>query len=356
MLPSDLAEVTCLFFDIRPEGNWEGSNVLRTPRPLSKLAKELGVEAGLLAQRLSHARLQLLEARERRPRPLTDDKVLAGQTGLMLGAYAQAGRFLSKPEYVGTAKRAAQFVLERMVDDSGRLSRAARRGKCGQPAMLEDYAYLAEGLLDLYEATGLARYLLAADSLARHLLDSYYDNAARRLYHSPNEHEPLLFRVAEAHDGQTPNATATAADVLMRLSLLLGHAVWRETAQSALYAHGEAAMRFPRGHCDLVRVARSIREPCIIVAVIPGADETANQAIWRACAEDRRHRILLAWLPKDAGPEERALPLFTGRLHDDSKPHVHVCLDDYCSAPVHSVDGMRRQLESINVPKNYHTD
>jgi len=347
-LPSDQADIVCHYFDIRPEGNWEGSNVLRRLRSIAELANDLGVDEPTLLSQLSQAKRKLLELRSSRPRPLTDDKVLAGQTGLMLGAYAEAGRVLSKPEYVDIAKRAAEFVRDHMLEESGRLCRATRGGKSGQPAMLEDYAFLADGLVDLYEATGIARYLLAADSLARRMLDDFYDEQAGRLHNSPLEHEELLFRVAEAHDGPTPNATASAAHVLTRLSLLLGRSAWREVGQTLLRAHGKAATTFPRGHCDLLRTAQAARDFYTIIAIIPGTDEAANEAIWRACAEECRYSTLLSLLPSNPGPEELALPLFAGRLHNQAEPHVYVCRDDYCSMPVHTVADLQRQLSLPN--------
>ncbi len=343
-LAADQAELICQVFDVRPEGNWEGTNVLRTRRPLDEFASDLGLHATTLATRLSQAKSRLLDARNARARPLTDDKVLAGQSGLMLGAYAQAGLALDKPDYVTSAQRAADFVLEQMVGATGRLARASRRGVSGQPAMLEDYAYLADGLIDLYEASGLARYLLAADSLARQLLDDFYDPTTQRLYHSPNVHEPLPFRVAEGHDGQTPNATAVAAVVLTRLSLLLERTAWRDIAEAILNAHGQTVADVPRGHCDLIVASQAVRGPHRIIVFVPGSNDAANRALWRACADAAAHRTLLARLPESPGPEELSLPLFADRLRETVEPTVYLCRDSDCSLPVHSIADLQRAL------------
>jgi uncharacterized protein YyaL (SSP411 family) len=346
-LPSSEAEVFCVCFDIRPEGNWEGSNVLWTPRPYSELATTLGMDELALREQLSQTKQKLLEVRSERPRPLTDDKVLAGQTGLMLGAYAKAGRVLLQSGYIHIAERAAQFVLERMLSQEGQLTRVARHGQTGQPAMLDDYAYLADGLVELYEATGRARYLLAAGKLADRLLGDFFDDATQRLYHSPAHHEPLLLRIGEAHDGPTPNVTAVAASVLTRLSFLLERSGWRAKAETILRAHGQAAAGFPRGHCDMLRTARAASEPHTIVVVVPGDDSAGNEATIRACSQHCRPGHILAQLPKNPGPDELALPLFAARLGPHKLAQVYVCRDDYCSPPAQSVQEFERTLLTL---------
>ena len=347
VLPRQEAEQFCLCYDIRPEGNWEGSNVLWTPRPLSDVATELGADESKLRDDLLQARRKLLTTRSSRPRPLTDDKVLAGQAGLMIGAYAEAGRVLLEPRYIEMAESAAQFVIGRMLNDNGQLSRAARQGKTGQPAMLDDYAHLADALVDLYEATGRARYLQVARTLAERMLSDFFDDATQRLYHSPERHEPLLLRIAEAHDGPTPNSTAIAANVLTRLSFLLVRPDWQNDVETILSAHGQAAAKFPRGNCDLLRVARDAAGPHVTLVLIPGQDEAANAAIRRACLQHYRPSHTLALLPDNPGPDELSLPLFAGRLHDEALPKAYVCRDDYCSAPVQTVEDLERTLLTV---------
>ena len=344
VLPEVEAQTLSLCFDIRPEGNWEGTNVLWTPRPFAEIASELGLDEPTLIERVSQVRSKLLQVRRMRPPPLTDDKVLAGQTGLMLGVFAEAGRILSQPKYVEVAERAAQFVLGRMSNETGQLSRAYRQGKAGQPAMLDDYAYLADGLLKLYETTGLAQYLLSAHKLVERLLSDFFDGTTQQLCHSPIQPETLLLRIAEAHDGPTPNSTAIAVNVMTRLSLLLERPEWRDKGEAILRAHGQAVQKFPRGHCDLLRVARTTTDPHLIIVTIPGSNDAANDTMQRAIVEQPRPGQILAFLPKNPGPSELSLPVFTSRVHTQTLPQIYICNESFCSAPVHTVADLERTL------------
>jgi len=346
-LDANETELACRHFDIRPEGNWEGTNVLWEPGSVRQLAEELGLTETAFASRLATIKAKLLEARAVRSRPLTDDKILAGHTGLMLGAFAQAGRVLGNSRYVQVAIRAAQFVSEKMLASDGRLHRVYRRGQCGVPAMLEDYAYLAEGLVQLYEATGIAAHLRLAETLAVRLLEDFYDAEHGRLYHSPDTHEGLPFRATESHDGATPNATAIAVMVLARLSVLLARPQWRSQALGIVAAHGRAITRSPRGHCDLLRAARLCQEPLTSVVLVPGTDSAESEALWTSLGAGLDSSILWIHLPKDAGPLEVGLPLFSGRISGASRPSIYLCRGETCSLPVHTKDDFHQLLSTM---------
>src|SRR5205085_11560620 len=122
-------EAVAAYLGAAPEGNWEGTNVLWTPRPLETAAVELGVDADELLAATSEARRRLFDLRERRVRPATDDKVLAAWNGLAIAAFAEAGRALADERYVGAAADAAEFVLANLRRDDGRLLRSWRDGR-----------------------------------------------------------------------------------------------------------------------------------------------------------------------------------------------------------------------------------
>jgi uncharacterized protein YyaL (SSP411 family) len=265
----------------------------------------------------------------------------------MLGALAVAGRVLGKPEYIASAERAAEFILGQLLTDGGRLVRVFRKGSRGGDAMLEDYAYVSEALLDLYEATGCAKYLLNAESFANRMLSDFFDASAGRLYHTRIGAEPIALRIAESHDGPSPNATGVAAIVLAKLGVFLARPEWRSRASSLLTAHGKAIARIPRGHCDLLRAVRFCQSPILSLVMVPGESQVANEALWQACRTTLDASTLLAHLPAAAGAEELELPLFAGRLNGNSKPAVYVCRDETCSLPVHTKEDMHKLLTAV---------
>ena len=342
LLPEHEAEALTHYYDVRPEGNWEGTNVLWTPRSLGEVAAKLGIDDKLLEQHVAAARNHLSVVRAKRQRPLTDDKVIAGHTGLMLSAFAEAGRALGQPKYLEIAEKAAAFVIREMTDGSGGLVRCFRKGTSGQPAMLDDYAYVAEGLLTLYETTGKSQYLRTVERFTARMLADFYDDATERAYNSPIANEGLLLRIAEAHDGPLPNATAVAAEVLGRLSYHCERSQWREQALMLVNAHGGAVERLPRAHADLLRVARELREPRVIIVMVPGTDEHENDSLRAACFDRTWPGHVLAVLPCNPSAGELELPLFQGRTATETSPRVFVCRDDYCETPARTVEELDR--------------
>ncbi len=167
------APLAAAWYDVTAMGNWEGHSIPRTPRTLADVAAEFGLDAEEAATRLAAARARLYAARLRRVPPGLDDKVLTSWNGLMIGAMAEGARVLGEPRYLAGAARAADFALAELRGPDGRLLRSWRRGNAHLNAYLEDYAFLGNGLVDLYEAGGGERYLAAARDLA--------DPAAQRL-------------------------------------------------------------------------------------------------------------------------------------------------------------------------------
>src|SRR5258707_672364 len=172
----------CAAYDITEAGNFEGHNIPNPPRPLDDVAAELGLARPDLEASLRASRARLYEARARRVPPALDDKVLTAWNGLMIGAFAEGFRLTGDPRHLDAATRAAAFLRAQLVTKEGRLLRTWRAGHAHLDAYLEDYAYLAAGLLDLYEAGGDQAPPRGAERLARH----YLPNRIMAL-HDPSE-------------------------------------------------------------------------------------------------------------------------------------------------------------------------
>ncbi len=170
VLEPDEAELVIQRFGLTAGGNFEGSNVLFVAR-----------EVDGSAEALAGARRKLLDARSRRPQPARDDKALAAWNGLALAALAEAGLRLGRADYLDAARALAEFLLGPMSDERGRLYRTFRAGEAKIDGYLEDYANVANGLLELYNATGELRYLDESHRLARLALELFGDAGERRV-------------------------------------------------------------------------------------------------------------------------------------------------------------------------------
>jgi uncharacterized protein len=249
------------FHGVTAAGNFEGRNILFVPRP-----DEDAWEA------LAPARAKLYAARARRVPPLRDDKILASWNGLAISALAFGGRVLAEPRWIDAAAHAAGFVLTRMVKD-GRLQRSWLGGEAGPPGYLEDHAFLAQGLLDLFEATFEPRWLRAALELSE-ALERLFGDPEGGWFRSGADQERLLAREKPTHDGAEPSGASVAALNALRLEAFTGDARWRRIADGAL--------RFYRGTLEA--------QPAALTELLLALDY----------ATDAPREVVLVWPPGPA--------------------------------------------------------
>jgi uncharacterized protein YyaL (SSP411 family) len=337
-------EPVAAWFGALPEGNWEGANVLWTPRDAGTAAAAAGLGADELARQVQAGRRALFEARERRARPATDDKVLAAWNGLAIAALAEAGRVFGEPAWVAAATDAAAFVLGTMRAPSGRLLRSWRDGRLGGPGYLDDYALVAEACLTLYETTFETRWLEHARRLADELTRLFADNAQGGFFQTGTDAEPLVLRPKELLDNAVPAGNSVAAEVLQRLALLTGDARLEAAGVSALRLVTQAMERAPTLTGYALGALDLYLGPAREIAVVgdPGASGT------RALVEVVWERYLPAKVLAVARPgDERAAglaPLLRDRPAVDGRPTAYVCERFACQRPVTTSEALAEQL------------
>ncbi len=220
-LGKEEGELFCGIYDVTDRGNFvdphkaqaDGSNILHLVRPIERGGA--AGDAGNTA-RLKAARDALLSVREARIRPGLDDKILTSWNGLMIGSFALAGRVLNEPRYTEAASRAARFILVSMRNGD-RLLSTARQGRARLNGYLDDYVFLAHGLLDLHEATGDSEWLDAARSLMDVVMKRFGDAGEGGYFFTSDDHEMLLYRWKDPLDKAIPSGNGIAARVLLKL-------------------------------------------------------------------------------------------------------------------------------------------
>ena len=321
------------YYDISAEGNWEGKSIPNTPRSLERVAGRLGVKPDRFRATVEAARAKLYEARRRRVPPGLDDKVLTAWNGLMIGAMAEGYRVLGDPRYLAGASRAADFLLRSLRRPDGGLYRTARGGRAHLEAYLEDYAYLAEGLLDLYEAGGAVRYLDEARSLCERILRDFADPAGGGLYDTAAGHESLIVRHREGTDDATPSANAVAAAVLARLSFHLDRPELREAAIRAISAYGKSIAQIPRAFCKSLIVVDFLLQGPVELALVGTPGEAGYEALRLEIGRRFLPARIIAHHDPAAGPAPD-LPLLAGKALVGGQAALYVCRHFACRAPV----------------------
>jgi len=219
--------------------------VLHLPRPLDVLARERRTTREKLLAEVEPLRAKLLEARDRRKRPATDDKILADWNGTAIAGLAVAAKALGRPELAARAGRAAAFVLDTLRGPEGALLHAWRAGEGKVPAFLSDYAFLIHGLLRLAEADGDRRWIAEAGRLADEMRARLASPAGG--FFNAAESDDLLFRGKETFDGALPAANAVAALVLLDLAAATGEERFAAEAERTLRAFASLAARHVDG-------------------------------------------------------------------------------------------------------------
>ena len=240
------AEVFAQVYGLTGEPNFEGGRyVLQEPRGRAEQAASLKMTPTDLDSRLAPLRSKLLMVREKRPAPRLDDKVLTGWNGLMIAAYADAYRVLRDERYRRAAVAAADFVLRRLRTPDVRLLRTYRAGKSKLSAYLEDYAFLAHGLIRLHAATGDSRWLREARALVDRMIADFEDREEGGFFFTAEGHESLLARPKDPLDNALPSGNSVAILDLLALHRLTGESSYREHAGKALSASATPLSRLP---------------------------------------------------------------------------------------------------------------
>jgi uncharacterized protein len=228
--------------------NFEGGRyVLFEPLPRTESAKALGLPPDDLAARLAPLRAKLLAEREKRAGPLRDDKVLTAWNGLMIAAYAEGYRVLKDPRYRAAAEKAADFLLASLRTADGRLLRTYRAGKAKLPAYLEDYAFLAHGLLRLHAATADPKRLDQARAVVDRMLADFADPKDGGFFFTASDHESLFSKAKEPYDTAIPSGNSMAIRCLIALAQATGEARYLDRARQTLTSFSSTLAENPTG-------------------------------------------------------------------------------------------------------------
>jgi len=327
------ADVALAWYGVRPGGNFEGETILTTRTSPEEVAKAAGVAAEEVAAIVERCRAALYEAREERVHPLLDDKIISSWNGLMLRAFARAAAVLEEPRYLAAAQRNAAFLLGPMRREDGGLYRTRRGERSHLEGYLEDHAFVAQGLLDLYEADFDPRWLAAAIEL-QDRCDERFADPTGSYFSTDADAEGLPVRLCEPQESSLPSGLGVALLNGARIGLLEGDPARLARVRVGLAAHSPLMRRYPTAFGQLLLLTDFLTSEPPEVYVVGERDDP------RVVAELRRWQT--AWPPSrvlalvESGQGERLaelLPAAEGKEARDGRPTVYVCHEGVCEAP-----------------------
>ena len=258
ILPRSPADRVTAAYQFRPGGNYHDEATGQGTSaniPFLSIGRSDTPLPAALDDTLAIGRAALLEARYDRVPPGRDDKVITAWNGLMIGALAVCGTAVGEPRYTQASRRAAEFCLSVLRTGDGMLLRRYAKGHAGIPAYLDDYAFLGDGLMDLYDATGDPRWATAAAELADTLLADFRDPDDQGFFYTATGHETLIARTKDMFDGALPSSNGVAARLLARLARQPGSERFGVVADTTLAAYAGLMARAPQGAATLIETA-----------------------------------------------------------------------------------------------------
>jgi len=331
-------------YGINPSGNWEGKTILQRAMDNPTLAARFKIDLEEILKKLSTCHAKLLEARSSRIRPGTDDKVLVMWNALMLKAFAEAGRYLDRSDYLQVAIRNARFLLNNLYV-KGRLHRSWREGQAKHNAYLEDYAGLILALLALYQSDPNKEWYLWSLKLADEMVEHFIDPNGG-FFDTRDDHETLLVRPKDIQDNATPSGNALAATALLELAAYGDRTEWRDLAEDMLSSTYGAMLRYPTAFAQWLCAADFAVGPTREVAVIGDSDRSETKELLNTLWKTFRPRQVTAISNYPSEPDAPALLKDRPLLND--LPTVYVCQGFICLQPVNSRTEMEKQLKGIS--------
>jgi len=328
------ARIASEYWGVTEGGNWEHSNILNVARSLEQVAQKVGVTADVARESLERSRAQLFARRGQRVHPGTDDKILAAWNGLAISAFATAYQVLGEDRYLDAARGAAEFVLTDMRRD-GRLLRSWRHGEAKFMAYLEDYAFMADGLLTLFEADFDPRWIEEARSLLADIEEHFRDDRDGAFFFTADDHERLVSRNKSVSESSVPSGQAVAARAFIRAGLLLGDTRLEDLGREVLRANHAILESFPIAAPSLLlSVELAMADPREVVIVGDPGDPAVGAFLKTARAAYPPHRVVTVL--HDGNREQlRALSsIFDGKDLVDGAAAAYVCRRGVCERPV----------------------
>ena len=325
-------------YGVTTDGNFESSNILYQAQPDEDIT-----------QKLAPARSKLVEVRKRRVRPLRDEKILAAWNGLAISAFAVAGRVLGERRHLDAAARAADFLCLRMRDaQTGRLARSFCDGQLGGAGFLDDYAFSAAGLLDLFESTGDPRWFDETCRLISETESLFADPDRGGWFMTSQEHERLLARERPAFDGAEPAGGSVALMNVARLATFTDDERWRRSADRALAFYLPRMQEHPLGMNEaLLAVDYSIGPVREIVLALPGQAHPSEHAFRKLLGETFCPRkALVMGIPSSGhwGPLEDRIPWLAHKSTPTDRATAYVCSKGQCQRPATEPELFQQQI------------
>ena len=329
------AEIVKAYYDVSPQGNWEGTNVLRVVKSIAQLSQRFHLSESETMQIIAQAKKGLYNYREQRIKPALDDKQLTAWNGLTISAFCDAYKAFGDEHYKAIALKTAHFYVEQLQKQNGNLFRSFKDGKVTITAFLDDYSCLANAFISVYEITFEEQWLEQAKQLLDACFAQFYDEESGLFYYTPSNGEELILRKKEVNDNVIPSSNALAFTAIYRYAKLVGNTEWEELVVKTLSQLQHQFQSNARYHSYWLALALQVQLGSKEVAIVGEK------------AEDYRKQLQKNYLPNAlflGSATESNLEVLNGK-YIQGETLIYVCENHSCQRPVSTVEEALLQLK-----------
>jgi uncharacterized protein len=344
IIGDEAGEIFARMYDVSDMGNFEGKNILHSILTVEQAARLFKKRPEEIESMVANAKQKLFEVRDKRAKPFRDEKIITSWNGLMVSGLAEALKISSKPSHLVAANRTIELIFTKLFRD-GLLLHTYKGGTAKQLGFLDDYAFLAVGLLDFYEATFDRFALERAIELTEIMIREFWDTAEGGFFYTGNSHEQLISRAKPVFDASVPSGNAKATELLLRMYHFTGKEDFLHKAETVLrsYSHAMETQSFGFAHM-LCALDFYLRKPKEVVLV--GKLEDSRTAELLAVTNSIYMPNMSLQLVAPDEPLEKISPLLADKTQIGGNATAYVCHNFTCSAPVTHPEELKALLVS----------
>jgi hypothetical protein len=338
-----LGEEDALYFiknyKFTKEGNFERKNILNLIDQEMERVIEISKD-----ERLLHLKQKLFEYREKRIHPHKDDKILTAWNGLMIAAMAYAGRVFDNDQYKISAQKAADFILENLTTEAGEVYVRYRDGEVLKESFVDDYAFLAWGLIELYETTLDSKYLRNATKIFKRMKEDYFDEESSSFFMTKNKDE-LGLRPKEIYDGAMPSGNSVGLHVMLKLARITGDYTLEDRVYDFFRKHLDVLMASPDNYTfALINLLFMLNPVKDIVIAFPKEDGQRTSYVFKLAKKVVPYLTLLTTTPSDT--LEDINHTLDEKSAINEKVTFYLCQRGQCFEPLTDLELVSERIES----------
>ena len=334
------SDIFCIYYDVTDGGNFEGNTILANNISASSLGFKFNKSESEIQSIILKCSDTLLEVRNKREQPGKDDKVITSWNGLMISAFLTGYRITDNTKYLDVAKKSIDF-FENNFEKDHILHRTFKNDESKLNGYLDDYAYMANASIDMFESTSDPKYLQFATNLAKHLITHFWDDSTHGFFFTSDNHEKLIIRPKNNYDLSMPSGNSVAAHVLLRLHHIMQNKQFLEITTKIIEAHATAAAENPFAFGYLLNVLYLYHQKPTEITIINDKNSELISALQKKFLPES---IMIIIRDSDNLNSLSKYTFFSGKEFQDDKTSVFVCKNFSCSLPLSDLSEIEKEL------------